>query len=251
MRVPLLISSAALFVPLTASSQVVEHDRMPRGYNKHPVTVPAAATCPAERDRNSVLNRLMSRTDPIPNYGWVWVTVDAIKNLEWPRAAGRVERFLWGAILTPAQRDSIRAFEGTPVAVDGYLLVDYDLRRPGVATEAMEKASRGCNLTGDQVNYHFWLTPHRDQSRADAIPITVTPQMRQQGWDLAKLDDIARHGRMVRVWGWLLFDQARPDSYAARSRQSNTVTTPWQVYPIVEIEVFHKRSLVPLREWEE
>ncbi len=38
MRLPLLISSAALVVPLAASSQVVEHERMPRGYNKHPIT---------------------------------------------------------------------------------------------------------------------------------------------------------------------------------------------------------------------
>jgi hypothetical protein len=247
MRSPLLISIAALAAPMMVSAQaVVELDRVPRGYNRHPVTTAATARCATGRDRSSDLNRLPSRTDPIPNYGWLWVTVDAIRDLAWPRAAGRVDRMLWDAILTPKQRDSIRAFEGTPVVVDGYLLVDHSRRRPIVASEAV-KASRGC----EQVNYQFWLTADRDESRTNAVPITMTPQMRQRGWTLAKLDEIARNGQMVRVWGWLLFDPEYAQQEFVALGRSKAQGTPWTLQPIVEIEVFQrKHTLIPLRDWD-
>jgi hypothetical protein len=250
MRSSLLLGLCVLVLPMSVSSQVIEHDRVPRGYNKHPLTVGILDGCSLDPDMNPDLDRRQNRIDPIPTYGWVWVTVDAIRNLKWPRAAQWVDRFSWNAILTRAQRDSIRAYEGTPVAVDGFLRLDSRTRTPVFAARQMGKASRDCELTGGTQDWQFWLTGDKNQPRSSGVSVVVTPRMRQAGWDMAKLREIADRGLMVRVWGWLLFDPDYEGKLARRSR-GKVQGTLWKVHPIVEIEVFQdKRTLVPLREWD-
>jgi hypothetical protein len=251
MRLLVLVGIAVLVAPMGASAQATEHDHVPRGFNLHPVTVQPPPACAAGRDLSPDHYRLVNRIDPIPTYGWVWVTVDAIKNLEWPRAAGHVNRFSWNGVLTRSQRDSVRAYEGTPVVVDGYFSIDERTASVVSATAHAAKSSRNCDqLENIQLNWHLWLTGRRDEQRADAIAVTVSPQLRQQGWETWKLREIARRGLMVRVWGWLLFDQDPAQPFVARRYSRGT--SPWAVYPIVEIEVFqNKHTLVPLREWGE
>jgi hypothetical protein len=240
-----------LVAPVVVSSQVPEYGRMPRGFNKHAVTVDAAEACRVGRRTSSDLQRRMNRIDPIPTYGWVWVKLDAIRTLSWPRAAMRVDRFSWDAILTRAQRDSVRAYEGTPVVVDGYLMVENRKRTPVVAAGLLAKASDDCGSWGrEQEDWHFLLSADQTQTRTNAIVVTVTSRMRQQGWNLAKIDEIARRGLMVRVWGWLLFDQEHPEQIVVHGKRTNGRVTPWAVHPIVEIEVFRdKQTLVPLKDW--
>ncbi|MGH7470745.1 MAG: hypothetical protein ACRENP_22585 [Longimicrobiales bacterium] len=250
-RLLTMISISVLAAPLGVHSQVPEYERMPRGFNKHAISVDASDVCPAGGRTNADLQRRMNRIDPIPTYGWVWVTLDAIRKLDWPRAANRVDRFSWDAILTPAQRDSVRAYEGTPVAVDGFLMVDNRRRLPVIAAGLLDKASTNCGRRGgEQEDWHFLLTRNQTETRTDAIVVTVTPQMRQAGWNLAKLDEIARRGVMVRIWGWLLFDQEHPEQIMVRSKRTKGRVTPWVVHPIVEIEVFQDmQTLVPLKDW--
>ena len=267
MRLPLMISVSVLIAPMGVSSQVPEYARMPRGYNDHPMTVAESLDGCRDGDTNWDLQRRKNRIDPIPKYGWVWVKFDAIRDLRWPRAADRVDRFSWNAILTRAQRDSIRAYEGTPVAVDGFLklersrpapivvrsrsapIVTRSRQAPGVAARDTRKAS-SCDLTSEDLELRLWLTGERDDPRATGMVVSVTQLMRQPGWDLSKLREIERRGLMVRVWGWLLYDQEHPEELGARGSRKIRDTL-WEVHPVVEIEVFQdKETLVPLREWD-
>ena len=63
----------------------------------------------------------------------------------------------------------------------------------------MRAESKYCDRTAaDQVDWHVWLTKG---TRANSIVVEVTPRMRQAAWTLAKLREISRQRRMVRVLG--------------------------------------------------
>ena len=163
------------------------------------------------------LNRLKDRVD---SAAWLPVSATAIVSLDWPRSVERRHRDVWSRGAAAA----VRRYEGTPVAVEGYLV--------GMKLEGPE--SPNCHRTdSDSRDWHLWLTAAAGEDRTHAVVVETTPPVRANhpAWTLAKLRAIGHARTKVRVSGWLLLDPDHPDQVG------KTRGTIWEVHPILRLEV--------------
>lgn len=133
-------------------------------------------------------------------------------------AVGRKDRDHWSG----AASEQAAQFEGTGVRVEGYLIA--------AKVSGTESCNGGSDLYHDD---HVWLASSPSQSKRDAIVVEVTPFYNEQHpeWDIRTLNALARRHALVRVSGWILWDEEH-GSEVGKSRGSL-----WEVHPITRIEV--------------
>lgn len=174
--------------------------------------------CPPEGDGGDpALNRLKNRIDE-GNY--IPVQFDAVAKLPWPKEIERKHRDRWPA----SAADAIARYEGTPIAVEGYL------------AEAKEEGPESPNCHGadhEFRDFHVWLTKSADDDRSGSIVVEMTPPLRANhpNWRTDVLRRIARDKQQVRVSGWLMLDPEHPDQVG------KTRGTIWEIHPVLKVEV--------------
>jgi hypothetical protein len=142
------------------------------------------------------------------------------------------------------ERSSLARNEERAVTVTGFL----------VRASASGKESTNCGLLGAANNdNHLDLLSTANAPRATAVTAEITPRVRsqQQGWDLRKLQYLARQKMFVRVTGWLTLDTQHIERPLVRS-------TNWEVHPVTAFEVCTGRvndcrrgdDWASLEEWE-
>ena len=97
--------------------------------------------------------------------------------------------------------------------------------------------STNCNLRGAANNdNHLDLVSRPGDQRATAVTAEITPRVRlnHPGWEIAKLQALARQRAFVRVTGWMTRDTQHIRSPLTRS-------TNWEVHPVTEFEVCTER----------
>lgn len=168
------------------------------------------------------LNRLKNRVD-IGNF--IRTDFATLRSLPAPPGSTRKKRSRW----TQLQRDAIAPYEGTPLALEGYLaLVDH---QSGGRIEREESCN--CHVADARFyDFHLWLLNAPGDSRDKALVVEVTPSVRavHPGWTLLNLSRLARARQKVRVSGWLMFDQEHPEQIG------KTRSTLWEIHPIIKIE---------------
>jgi len=125
------------------------------------------------------------------------------------------------------ERSTLAGNEGRAVRVTGFL----------ARASASGKESTNCGLLGPANNdNHLDLLSTANAPRATAVTAEITPRVRNQrrGWDLAKLQFLARRKMFVRVTGWLTLDTQHIQKPLVRS-------TNWEVHPVTEFEVCEGR----------
>ncbi len=175
----------------------------------------AAADCPADGDGGDpALNRLKNRTDQ-PR---TTLPMSVPQIIELKLAHTRLARSRWSA----AQQQVIADLEGRGVVVVGWLV--------GVKEEGPEASN--CHGDGhDQHDFHMYLANEPGAPKAETVVIEITPRQHDARWTLAAMRRLVRERTMVRVTGWLMYDQEH-EADIGRSRG-----TVWEIHPVTGIEV--------------
>ena len=183
--------------------------------------------CPPEGEGGDPqMNLLKNRSDP---GDYLTVSFESLTTLTWPKNVERLPMAQW----PDSGRKFIAQYEGTPIAVEGYIV---NLREgsPEPAT---------CNWAGGSyLDWHLSFTQNPRDDRAQSMLAEVTPRLRQKHqWtmDLIHSTLIDNHMR-VRLSGWLYFDPEHPGDLGL------TRTTLWEINPVMQIQVLDKNRWVPL-----
>ena len=196
-------------------------------YRQPPVS-PGFEGCPAEGDGGDrVLNRLKNRVD---SSKWMPTPIANVLALDWPPMVVRRSRDEWS-------RGELRAIahsEGIPVAIEGYFV--------GAKTEGPEATN--CHGAESKFrDWHLWLAPTPGKDRRRSIVVETTPAVRAEHpeWKLNAIHQLVRDSTLVRVSGWLLFDQDHPEQVG------KTRGTLWEIHPVMQIEVMRGGRWEPLQ----
>lgn len=196
--------------------------------------------CAKEDTANAFANILKHNTDPTGQAKTL--TFDDFDKLQ-----TQVETKFSGhyATLTKADRVRLRNMsagggkvgEGSLVQVGGFIasLPPGSEPHPNEAGESVN-----CNLTGpDNNDFHISLTPKSGGSEYDGIVVEMIPQKRNPDWTKARLKDVQKSKREVRVRGQLFFDNhhtVNKDPHHPIGKQPKRMSL-WEVHPILEFEV--------------
>jgi hypothetical protein len=174
--------------------------------------------CPATGDGGDrVLNILKNRVDSAL---WAPTPLSTVLALGWPATVTRRARADWYR----SDSTAIARSDGLPVAVEGYFA--------GAKQEAPEATN--CHGADRKFrDWHLWLGSAPGKDRRHSVVVETTPAIRARHpeWSLADIHRLARDSTLVRVSGWLLFDQEHPEQVG------KTRGTLWEIHPIMRIEV--------------
>jgi hypothetical protein len=183
--------------------------------------------CPPEGsggDRST--NRLKNRSDSS-----VYRPTDfaSVLQLSWPRSVEGRPRGMW----TREDAAVVARYEGTPVAVEGYL-ARVETAGPDVANcFGQDPVYRGWNL---------WLVDSPGERPVRALAAVATPRVRAShpAWHVAALRQLRRTGQKVRLSGWLLLHTE------SAAEVGKTRATLWAIHPLMRIEVLHDGQWIKL-----
>jgi hypothetical protein len=125
----------------------------------------------------------------------------------------------------------------TAAVVRGYLAVDT------VVSGARQSGPETPNCGGTAGrDFHIWLVDSRDQPRANAAVVEMTPrwQKTNPGWLVQRLQQIADAGKPVRATGWLLFDPEHPGEVG------HTRGGQWEIHPVTKFEYYENSTWTEL-----
>ncbi len=217
-------------------------------YAQHPVPSPAVkpipqfenpSFCPAEGKTSSthndpVLNKEKNRIDEADSF--TQVDFDALENLQKPNIAqvGRRKRSTW----SQGNRGLVGKFEGVPVFVEGFLvLTNVNGQMVGAKPEGAEL----CNcqkIEPEHIDFHLWLVKDPTNvgtpfiAKPNSIVVEMTPRVRKNHptWTVEKLTEIANNHTLVRVSGWVTFDQEHPEQIGVQRHNL------WEIHPIMKFQ---------------
>jgi hypothetical protein len=195
--------------------------------HRQPPVSPGFEGCPPDGDGGDrSLNRLKNRVDSTT---WAPTSIGNVLSLAWPPSAVRRPRDEWSR----ADRRAVARSEGLPIAIEGYFV--------GAKTEGPEATN--CHGAESKFrDWHLWLaaTPGKDRRRA--IVVETTPAIRAQhaDWSINDIHRLVRDSTLVRVSGWLLFDQEHPEQLG------KTRGTLWEIHPVMKIEVLRDGRWNPI-----
>lgn len=175
----------------------------------------AHADCPPEGDGGDpALNTLKNRTDRPTST--LPLSVDHVLSL--PAVRTKLDRARW----TAAQRKTIGDLEGAGVSVVGYFL------------GAKEEGPESANCHGEeraQRDFHLYLANQPTDAKSASMVVEITPRQHDKRWTLPELNALVRTKTLVRVSGWLMYDQEH-GAEVGKSRG-----TLWEIHPITALEV--------------
>jgi len=207
------------------SAARVDGDSAPS--RRQPPESPGFEGCPGDGDGGDrVLNRLKNRVDSAE---WAPTPIASILALDWPPLIVRREREEWSR----GERRAVAQKEGLPIAIEGYFV--------GAKTEGPEATN--CHGAESKFrDWHIWLAPIPGKDRRRSIVVETTPAIRSQhpDWKLNDIHRLVRDSVLVRVSGWLLFDQDHPEQVG------KTRGTLWEIHPVMKIEAMRKGHWEPL-----
>jgi len=146
------------------------------------------------------LNALKNRVDQPSSY--LDIKLSAILELASPMLNGKL-RSRW---VTDSLEDAeiVASYEGLPVRMEGYLVVDRRYHSIKYAAQEQGKESTNCGVGMHKADVHVWVTSKKNQNMTRAIVVELTPRVREAlGQDSSrveaqKLVAAARRGLRVR-----------------------------------------------------
>ena len=98
-----------------------------------------------------------------------------------------------------------------------------------------------CNcqkIEPEHIDFHLWLVKDPTNvgtpsvAKPDSIVVEMTPRVRKNhpDWTVEKLTEIANNHTLVRVSGWLTFDQEHPEQIGVQRHNL------WEIHPVIKME---------------
>ena len=194
---------------------------------RQPPVSPGFEGCPPDGDGGDrALNRLKNRVDSAT---WAPAPIADVLTLAWPAAAVRRTRDEWSR----GERGAVARDEGRPIAIEGYFV--------GAKTEGPEATN--CHGAESKFrDWHLWLaaTPGKDRRRSIVVETTPAIRALHPDWSINDIHRLVRDSALVRISGWLLFDQDHPEQLG------KTRGTLWEIHPVMRIEVMRNGQWRPL-----
>jgi hypothetical protein len=142
------------------------------------------------------------------------------------------------------QLDAIKACEGVPLTVEGYLYkVKVESYSPRPGKSGGESTNCHFHLAAD-VDWHMPLTRAASDGEDSSVIVETTPRVRQNhpNWTTTALKKWTGHvgsnlnnsynHQKVRISGWLMLDPEHQDMIDNGLRG-----TLWEIHPVTKIEV--------------
>lgn len=193
----------------------------------HPTpTVTTFQGCPPQgQGGDTALNTLENRQDDPPLSSYRVTDLTQVMTLPiTPQVEGK-DRSTWSS--ADAQR--IATYEGTAVRTTGWV----------VATREGGPTTANC---GSDVNrdWYLWIGTGGGDALVTTMVIVVTPRIRadRPGWTDYTMRRLV--GQVVRVSGWLVYDQ-EPPAFVASNR-----VTPWELQPVMHLETLYLNQWINL-----
>ena len=224
-----VIAAAALLAQRWVDQPGVTHSvgDLPEDPHRQPPVSPGFEGCPPDGDGGDrALNRLKNRVD---SSEWAPTPIADLLALTWPASAVRRTRDEWSR----GERRAIARDEGRPIAIEGYFV--------GAKTEGPEATN--CHGAESKFrDWHLWLAAVPGRDRRRSIVVETTPAIRalHPDWSINDIHRLVRDSTLVRISGWLLFDQDHPDQLG------KTRGTLWEIHPVMRIEVMRDGQWTPL-----
>lgn len=178
--------------------------------------------CPAQGDGgDTTLNTLKNRSDAATSPESK--TITDILAMNSPTQLGEQNpRNKW----TQANLDLVAPFEKTAVSVEGYFF------------NAEQEGKEHCNCERpDLHDVHMWILKTQGQPQNTSVVMELTPRWRaaNPAWKLETLTQLKNQHALMRITGWMMFDQEHPEQLPNSEGKRGTL---WEVHPVTKIEVF-------------
>lgn len=190
-----------------------------------PVATTYAGCPPQGQGGDPALNTLVNREGTDPPQGYRITDISTVMTIPTtPQVEGK-PRSQWSA----ADAARVATYEGVAVRTTGWVVA----AREGGPDPA------NCNSNANR-NWYLWIgTGAADDIRTTMV-VVLTPQMRasRPGWTDYTMRRLV--GQVVRVSGYLLYDQM-PEPFVAANR-----ATPWEIRPVTHLEAYYKNQWLNL-----
>jgi hypothetical protein len=207
-----------------AQAALVELEKPTEGPNKTLLKTELGDCGPEGSGGDKPTNLLKNRTDVPPKFADR--TIEELEHLQ--IADVPVRRDAW----TSEQAAGVKSLgDGQPIRVQGYLVAAH--REGGTTANCAFRS---------YVDWHLVVGPSPEISPKDGLIAVVGPRIRvsHPTWSLAQLRQLAVSKVPVRVSGWQFFDQQHLQQDRSDTRRFRA--TPWEVRPVLKIEVLKDQS---------
>lgn len=194
-----------------------------------PRVTPTVATfkgCPPQgQGGDPALNTLENRADDNPPGGWRDTDITQVMNVPATSQVEGKDRSAWAS--ADAQR--IALYEGSAVRTTGWVVA---VRNGGPTA-----ANCGSDANRD---WYLWIGTGAGDAVQTTLVVVITPRVRalRPGWTDYTLRRLV--GQVVRVDGYLLYDQ-EPPAFVANDR-----ATAWEIQPVMHMQTLYLNNWVNL-----
>lgn len=194
-----------------------------------PRSTPSATTfegCPPQgQGGDPALNALENRQDDAPTGGYRVTDLTQVMTIPTTPSVQGKDRSTWPS----ADAKRVALYEGSAVRTTGWVVAV----RKGGPTAA------NCNSDVNR-DWYLWIATGGGDDPRTAMVVTVTPRIRAErpGWTDYTMRRLV--GQVVRVSGWLVYDQEPPPFVA------NNSVGPWEIQPVMHLETLYLNQWINL-----
>jgi hypothetical protein len=190
-----------------------------------PVVKPYQGCPPAGQGGDPALNTLLNRSDDAPPGGYRQTDITSVITIPTTPQAQNKPRSAWSADETKR----IGLYEGVAVRTTGWV----------VAARRLGADPANCDSEANH-DWALWIGAGAGDALSTTLVVILTPQMIAQrpGWTDYSLRRIV--GQVVRVSGYLLYDQ-EPSPPVGANR-----ATAWVIGPVTHLEAYYQNEWINL-----
>ena len=182
--------------------------------------------CPPQgQGGDPALNTLLNRQDDAPAGGYRQTDLTVLMNIPTTPQVEGVNRSAWSS----ANAKRVATYEGSPIRTTGWV----------VAARKAGPTPANCGSNTNRT-WYLWIGTSAGDALSTTMVVEVTPPVKnvRPGWTDYSMRRLV--GQVVRVSGWLVYDQEAP-SFVSANR-----STTWEIAPVMHLEAYYQNQWLNL-----